>query len=851
MATNTDIVVLELQAKLDKYHADIMKGQRAFDTAMNKFTSKLKTTEAQTVSSFGRMGTVIGSIAGALSVNEIIKYSDAWTRAKNSLAVAGTVGEKQKDVLDQLYASAQRNSVPIEALSGLYGKAAQANDALGASQQDIIKFSDGVAVALKANGTSATESAGAILQLGQLLGMARVQAEEFNSVNEGARPVLIAVANGLKEAGGSVSKLKQLVNDGKVSNQQFFQAFLVGLPKIQAMAANSTTTIAQGITKIQNAFTKFIGQNDEALGASRHLVTGLSFVGDNLETIASGAVAAGAAITTAYIPSLVRTAAAQTAVVATNPFLLIAAAIGAATGALVYFSDTVLPIGQNVATVGDYTEAAFERVKGAVEAAYQYITAAFDQISTVVTGALDGVDVSWTDMLDIAVSVVNKLVGISVGLQKTLVSAFNNVPSAIGDVVISALKLMVQAVETQINNVIGIVNKAIRGMQALGSSIGEIELSNISAKIPNPFEGASERSISDLSNIWSEALTRDYVGEVGDVIADIKQRAEDAANERLHQEAYSPTDTEDDTTKPPLPPPGGNGNGKKQKKNGYEKDLADKTASIEQMKAEYDALSKLNPFAQDYERIVERTAVQEDLLKEARKAGIPITEDLKKSTGELAEKYVDAKFKLQELNEQQQKSRQQLEEWADTEKDAFKGFISDLLAGKSATEALGGALQKLADKLLDMSLDNLADGIFGKSSGGGLLGSTVGSLFGGGSGGSSGGFSLGSLFGGFKAGGGNVQSGRAYVVGEEYPELFVPGASGTIMNRDQVAAAMGGANQSAASGPVTYAPTINMQGNSDGVTAEQLNAVMARERQQFFKNWVSAQNTYNVRNRVD
>lgn len=58
-------------------------------------------------------------------------------------------------------------------------------------------------------------------------------------------------------------------------------------------------------------------------------------------------------------------------------------------------------------------------------------------------------------------------------------------------------------------------------------------------------------------------------------------------------------------------------------------------------------------------------------------------------------------------------------------------------------------------------------------------------LFGGGMGGqgSDGGlFSslLGSIFGGFREGGGDVEAGKAYVVGEKRAELFIPGQSGTI-----------------------------------------------------------------------
>jgi len=65
---------------------------------------------------------------------------------------------------------------------------------------------------------------------------------------------------------------------------------------------------------------------------------------------------------------------------------------------------------------------------------------------------------------------------------------------------------------------------------------------------------------------------------------------------------------------------------------------------------------------------------------------------------------------------------------------ATRGFFSDLIHGfkdgKSAVEAFGDALQRLSDRILDMSLNILFDALFGKqgTTGTGLLGSLFGSL---------------------------------------------------------------------------------------------------------------------------
>lgn len=69
---------------------------------------------------------------------------------------------------------------------------------------------------------------------------------------------------------------------------------------------------------------------------------------------------------------------------------------------------------------------------------------------------------------------------------------------------------------------------------------------------------------------------------------------------------------------------------------------------------------------------------------------------------------------------------------AKTEAKSFaSSFVSDLLNGKSATESLIGALKKLGDKLIDMALDEMINGLFknllgilGGGGGGGFMGAS-------------------------------------------------------------------------------------------------------------------------------
>ena len=64
----------------------------------------------------------------------------------------------------------------------------------------------------------------------------------------------------------------------------------------------------------------------------------------------------------------------------------------------------------------------------------------------------------------------------------------------------------------------------------------------------------------------------------------------------------------------------------------------------------------------------------------------------------------------------------------DIGKEAFKGFVQDIIAGKSFLEALGNALNRIAQKLLDMAIDQM----FAKAFGG--MGGNIFGMFGGGGG---------------------------------------------------------------------------------------------------------------------
>ncbi len=133
-----------------------------------------------------------------------------------------------------------------------------------------------------------------------------------------------------------------------------------------------------------------------------------------------------------------------------------------------------------------------------------------------------------------------------------------------------------------------------------------------------------------------------------------------------------------------------------------------------------------------------------------RQAGAAATQEQRDRITELVQATIAEQAAIESLDSASR-------EWASTMQSATRQFINDLIEGKSAAEALGNVLSRVADQLINMGLN----AIFG-------------------------GFNpLGFLTG--RASGGPVNNGQPYMVGERGPELFIPSSAGSIVSNNDLA----------------------------------------------------------------
>ena len=311
MAGEAEQLVVSLEARIRDFERNMQRAQRVANDNFQGIERRartagknLETTMASSTNAMsrqlgnfgtfaaGKLSVAFGAIAAGISLNELRKTADQFTSIMNTLKVAGVKDGDLGSTFDKLFASAQRNAVPLDALAQLYGRVSQAQTTLKASSQDIMRVTDIVAQSLRVSGRSASESSGALLQLAQAFSNGKVQAEEYNSLLDGAYPLLQAAAAGMQEAGGDVAKLTALVKDGKVSSEAFFRAIEAGAPILEEKLAGAALTSEQAWQKLQNELVKAVGEFDKATGTSQALAAAIDTLAGSIGGI--GSAAAGA-----------------------------------------------------------------------------------------------------------------------------------------------------------------------------------------------------------------------------------------------------------------------------------------------------------------------------------------------------------------------------------------------------------------------------------------------------------------------------------------------------------------------------------------------------------------------------
>lgn len=289
MSTQIERLIVEMQAKLDKYDRDIRSSMDKTGRESRKGAKALKSVEKQAVSlntigstaikAFGAAAAVYISVA---SIRALGDYADAFTSLENKIKTVLKPTEDLATTTDKLLSIANDTRSSLDATVTLYSRLTRNTKELGLSQAELFEITETINKSFAVSGATVTEANAAITQLSQGLASGALRGDEFNSVAEQAPVIMEAVAAQLKVTRG---ELRAMAAEGQITSEILIKSLKNYKKTIDSDFAKSTRTISQATTGLSDNFTVLVGNLDKATGASNLLVTAIGAISSNMHDL--------------------------------------------------------------------------------------------------------------------------------------------------------------------------------------------------------------------------------------------------------------------------------------------------------------------------------------------------------------------------------------------------------------------------------------------------------------------------------------------------------------------------------------------------------------------------------------
>lgn len=534
---------------------------------------------------------------------------------------------------------------------------------------------------------------------------------------------------------------KQLMDTGQGLKAQgvVFQALEAQISGVAAAGFTGfTAATARATRSIEEFFEAFVTKTGIMSGvelALNGIAASVNFLTDNFDAIVAVAGIVGAALATAFAPSILGAIAAITVAIGTG----LVGAIGMLTSVLLANPFTALIVGIGLAIAAIYT---FR-----------------DDVQKAI-----GIDV-----FGIVKSAANMIINSFIAAFEDIKFVWAQFPNIIGAAVVGAVNAVVTGVGKMVNLVIDNINDFVSAISGISSSLG-LDLKPVARVdfrgIDNPYTEALAKAVGDRNKTIADIMGTDRLGQIGAAFTPTAAPTAPTATGVLEDREFGSDPAKSKKT------------GKK-KLSDYEKEIRsikEATAATEQetnvigmsifAKERQSAVQKLLTAAQrDGSAIGKEFANAQELINASATSLSPALAKQREEILSVASAYAKA-----------QADAEKAQESFDFAKDITKGFMSDLKSGLESGEgfwkSFGNAALNVLDKITDKLLDDVINALFqvngaAGSGGGGFLG-ILGSLFGGGGGG---GFKITPGAGLFADGG---ISNKPAIFGEAGPEAAVP-----------------------------------------------------------------------------
>jgi tape measure domain-containing protein len=234
--------------------------------------------------SVDRLGTAIKALASAAAIKATLDLANVFQNLNNRLLAVTASNEAYNQAQKDVASIAQSTRSSLAATGDLYASLTIASEDLGLKQSQVATITETFSKTLKISGAETGAAAGAMVQFGQALASGVLRGDEFNSINETNSKFMGEFASIL---GVTRGELRKLAEEGVLTADIMADATQIMADSVNDSFDKTNATISEAFEQIRGAITGLLGKVNEETGAFDGLSAALIAVADAINGIST------------------------------------------------------------------------------------------------------------------------------------------------------------------------------------------------------------------------------------------------------------------------------------------------------------------------------------------------------------------------------------------------------------------------------------------------------------------------------------------------------------------------------------------------------------------------------------
>ncbi|MGN5537808.1 tape measure protein [Alcaligenes sp. Lyrl_28] len=249
-------------------------------------------------SSLGGLGKVLGGLLTLQGVNNLIQMAEGYNEMAERVRMASASVAEYEMVQRRLLATANGTYRSLAEAQEIYIRTADSLRTMGYSASESLDITDSLSYAFVRSATSADRAQIAMGAFSRSLSKGRVDSDAWEMLLISIPSLAQDMATAL---GKTSEEIRKMGAEGKLTTDQLAEGFRKALSVNKAAADGMAVTVRDAFTSMRNNLTAYVGEANQASGATSVMSAAIVGLGENIDVIVKSLMTAGAGALALYI----------------------------------------------------------------------------------------------------------------------------------------------------------------------------------------------------------------------------------------------------------------------------------------------------------------------------------------------------------------------------------------------------------------------------------------------------------------------------------------------------------------------------------------------------------------------